>query len=366
MFTINPEAIKDLYSKPLIAFGTGRIGKMVIPTLAQTPLIRLIGVTNSRIGSDSEGTFLETGLPLRGVQSWAKIAPDAAILVTVLDSKQMGEIFTVCRKAGFREIIPISSYFVDPFRTTVPVNLLAGDPVVQLAGLANEIHETHIASFSEFKACHRDRTVAVVGTGPTLNYYSQAKEVPHIGVNGAFRREQLKLDYYFLLHYSLGFCEDLKNYSFVKFFGRIGDDAFPEYVIEENHAREFFYSTIARRFNTNIEYYPMAGFGSVIFQALQFAIYTRPKRILLVGCDCTDVGHFYDEGSGHVDYTAQWLDGYRCFKEFMARHYPDTEVISVNPVGLRGMFRDVYTESYLDAHLELDRTKCEILDLANV
>ena len=365
MFTINPEIIKDLYSKPLIAFGTGRIGKMVIPALAQTPSIRLIGVTNSRISSDDEGTFLGTRLPLRSIQSWAKAEPDAVILVTVLDSRQMGEIFTVCRKAGFQEIIPISSYIVDPIRASVPVNLLAGDPMVQLAGLANEIHETHVASFSEFKACHRGQTVAVVGAGPTLSYYSQAKGVPHIGVNGAFQKEQLKLDYYVLLHYSLGLCEDLKSYSFVKFFGRIGDDAFPEYAIEENHAREFFYSTVERRFHTNIEYYPLAGFGSVIFQALQFAIYTRPKRILLVGCDCTDAGHFYDDGSGYVDYTAVWLNGYHCFKEFIARHYPDTEVISVNPVGLRGMFRDVYTKEYLDSHPELDPASCELFDAAS-
>jgi len=48
-------------------------------------------------------------------------------------------------------------------------------------------------------------------------------------------------------------------------------------------------------------------------------------------------------------------------KKFAALHYPDTEIISVNPVGLKGMFHDMYTESYLDAHPELSRVDCELL-----
>lgn len=366
MFRITPGLLNNLYGKDLIAFGTGKIGKAVIPSLAQDPMIRLIGVTNSRIELEDEGTFMETGLPLRSVQSWARTAPGAAILVTAIIPTQVDEIITACQEAGFQEIIPISSCVNDPIRASVPVNLLVGDPVVQLIGLANEIHETHMASFSEFKACHHGRTVAVVGAGPTLNYYTQVKGVPHIGVNGSFRSEQLKLEYYFLYHYSAGFCEDLKNFSFVKFFA-YGDDVFPECVVEENHARRFFLSHLRRKFDANIEYCPMAGgFFSIIFSALQFALYTRPKRILLVGCDCSDVGHFYDEESD--DYTInipEILDGYRCFKKFIALHYPDTEVISVNPVGLKGIFRDVYTESYLDAHPELNRAQCELLESEN-
>lgn len=363
MFNVDPGSLKDLYEKDLIAFGTGRIGKAVIPYLAHEPTVRLIGVTNSRIDSADAGTFLETGLPLRSVQSWAKDASDATILVTAIAPKQVDEIFAACRRAGFQKVIPISSCIADPIRTSVPMHLLAGDSMLELIGLANEIHETHKASFSEFKNFYRDRTVAVVGAGPTLNYYTQVKGVPHIGVNGSFRREQLKLDYYFLNHYRPDFCEELKSYPFVKFFGHI-DDVFPECAVEENHARRFFTSYPGWRIHTNIEYYPMTGgFYSIIFSALQFALYTRPKRILLVGCDCADTGHFDDGGSfQYGSYIPVWLGGYRCFKEFIAMHYPDTEVISVNPVGLRGMFHDVYTNNYLNDHPELDPAVCELFD----
>lgn len=356
----------DLYNRDLIAFGTGKIGKKVIPFLAQDPTIRLIGVTNSRIGPDDEGTFLRTGLPLRTVQNWAKIAPDATILVTASDLKQMGEIVTVCREAGFQEIIPIFPYehVADSIRTVTSICNLVGDSMVEYAGLANEIHETHMASFSEFKACHRGQTVAVVGAGPTLNYYTQVKGVPHIGLNGVFRKEQLNLDYYFLYHYSFGYCEKLKSYSFVKFFA-YGDDVIPECAVEENHARRFFVSYRGKRFDTNIEYYPMAGgHWSLIFPVLQFAVYTRPKRILLVGCDCSDAGQFIPDDLHW--YEPRWLDGYIGFKDFIAQYYPDIEIMSVNPVGLKGMFHDVYTENYLDAHPELDRAQCEILDPENL
>lgn len=347
-----------LYGIDLIAFGTGNVGKTAIPSLARDPSIRLIGVTNSRIGPDDEGTFMGTGLPLRSVQSWVKAAPDATILVTAVNPRLVSEIISICQEAGFQKIIPIASYIADPIRAALPVSLLAGDPTVQLAGLANEIHETHVASFSEFKACHRGQTVAVIGTGPTLNYYSQLKGISHIGVNGSFLKENLKLDYLFFRHNLPEFWKALRSYSFVKFFA-YGDDVIPECAVEENHARRFFYTPVTPRLHTNIEYYPLATLGSVIFYALQFAIYTRPKRILLVGCDCSDDGHFNDEGA--TDYGFM-IDGYRYLKEFISLHYPDVEIISVNPVGLKGMFRDVYMESYLDAHPELDRTQCEMLD----
>lgn len=351
----------DLYGTDLIAFGTGSVGKTAIPSLAKDPRVRLIGVTNSRLGPDEEGTFMETGLPLRSVRSWAKAAPDATILVTAVNSRFVNEIIAVCQEAGFQKIVPIASYIADPIRAAVPVSVLAGDPVVQLAGLANEIHETHKASFSEFKARHLGRTIAVVGAGPTLNHYSQIKGIPHIGVNGSFQKEDLKLDYLFLRHNEPELWEALKSYSFVKFFA-YGDDVIPEYAVEENHARRFFYTPVTPRLHTNIEYYPLATLGSVIFYALQFAMYTRAGRILLVGCDCSNEGHFDDDGP--TDYGFM-VDGYRCLREFIALHYPDTEIISVNPVGLKGMFRDVYTDSYLNAHPELDRARCEILDPEN-
>jgi len=32
-------------------------------------------------------------------------------------------------------------------------------------------------------------------------------------------------------------------------------------------------------------------------------------------------------------------------KEFVELYYPETEIISINPIGLKGLFRDEYTET---------------------
>lgn len=67
MLQLNSNLIEDLVGKDLIAFGTGGMGKIVIPYLAQEPDIKLHGVTNSRVKSVDAGTFLDTRLPIRSL-----------------------------------------------------------------------------------------------------------------------------------------------------------------------------------------------------------------------------------------------------------------------------------------------------------
>ena len=55
------------------------------------------------------------------------------------------------------------------------------------------------------------------------------------------------------------------------------------------------------------------------------------------------------------------LTGYKKLKKFIDIYYPDIEIISVNPVGLKGLFKDVYTQSYVDEHPELLNKNIEIL-----
>ena len=84
MLQLEPNLIADLVGKDLIAFGTGGLGKIAIPYLAQEPDIKVIGVTNSRVSVVDAGTFLNTGLPIRSLDTWAKQRPDATILLCVV------------------------------------------------------------------------------------------------------------------------------------------------------------------------------------------------------------------------------------------------------------------------------------------
>lgn len=367
---MSPSAMSGLYGKDIIAYGTGLIGKRLIPYLAQDPTLRLRGVTNSRVTADDEGTFLDTGLPVRSIQAWAKQFPDAAVLIT--SSVGIEEITAICNAAGIQDIRLITAEMISAL--VKAEDQIAESKRAEYLGsicMANEIHSTHKAAFSEFKGCNRGKTAVVVATGPSLNYYTQIAGACHIGVNGSFLKSDLKLDFYFLLHNYPAWLEKLKEYSFVKFFGMNTNgnstDQIPEYVIEENGGRKFFTadSVPGTGIHTNIEYYPLAFYSTVAFPAIHFALYTHPKQLLLVGCDCAINGHF-DETllPSYADsiQVPQWIDGYREMKRFAAIHYPDTEIISVNPVGLRGMFQDVYTKSFLNAFPEINRSECRILD----
>ena len=55
---------------------------------------------------------------------------------------------------------------------------------------------------------------------------------------------------------------------------------------------------------------------------------------------------------------ASWLK----IKDFINSNTLNIEIISVNPVGLKGLFRDVYTQSFVDAHPELLKENIEIIN----
>lgn len=370
MIRMSPQAMSCLYGKDVIAYGTGVIGKRMIPYLAQDPTLRLRGVTNSRITADDDGTFLDTGLPIRSVQAWAELFPDATVLIT--STAGIEEITATCDAAGLRNIQLITGEMMSALiKMEDQITESQTGRYLAHACLANEIHDTHKAAFAEFKGCNRGKTVVIVATGPSMNYYTPIVGVPHIGVNGSFLKNELPLDFYFLVHNVSVWLDKLKNYNFVKFFGINTNsnswDQIPEYIIEQNGGRKFFTANTlpGTQIHTNLEYYPLMCYNTITFPAIHFALYTRPKKLLLVGCDCAATGHF-DETLQHSYETEiqipQWIDGYREAKKFAAIHYPDTELISVNPIGLKGIFRDVYTKSYLEANPEIVCSDCEILD----
>ena len=41
------------------------------------------------------------------------------------------------------------------------------------------------------------------------------------------------------------------------------------------------------------------------------------------------------------------------WKDFSQLYYPETEIICVNPIGLKGIFKEVYTKSFIKEHPEI-------------
>lgn len=215
----------------------------------------------------------------------------------------------------------------------------------------------HASVFAKYKGIHRGRDIVLVATGPSVNTYKPIPGAVHIGVNRAYQLPDLPLDYLFMQdggsneNPHMAENETLADYrkgKCVKFFGHNMYHPISEAFYERCGAEEYYleasraenpYSRVA----LDLECQPFCCSCSVILVAFQFALWCRPRRIYIVGCDTANNG--YGQGITAITPQTLWLDGllegWRQMAEFARKHYPDIEIVSVNPVGLKGMFRDM-------------------------
>lgn len=212
-------------------------------------------------------------------------------------------------------------------------------------------------AFSPFIGIHKGRDIVVVATGPSLQKYRPFPNAIHIGVNTAYKASEIVFDYYFLQDYtgkSVQTVEAIKEKPFVKFFGKFMECSdfhqqlsstmeIPEQKALEAGARRYYTDWPPESpIHRDIRYAPLMEYHSVTFPAIQFALSCNPEKIYLVGCDCSQDGHFNQDKQDRLEVECV-LRGYIALKEFAGKHYPDTEIISINPVGLKGIFQDIYT-----------------------
>ncbi len=220
----------------------------------------------------------------------------------------------------------------------------------------------HQKTFLPFKAIHSGQDIVIVATGPSLKDFKPIKNAVYIGVNNAFLYPGVKLDYLFAQDY-LAVSDNIKEMNKYrrgkckKFYGLTTEfhaaDGFRRVIPERDAiaADAYRYRTdwedlagFENRLAFDISTQPLGCFGSIVFPAVQFALWTNPKRIYLVGCDCSNLGHFDDTQSEDL---TRLIEPWRKLKEFQSVYYPNTEIISVNPVGLAGMFADMYQNKEL-------------------
>ena len=219
----------------------------------------------------------------------------------------------------------------------------------------------HREVFPKYRNIHAGRELVIVGAGPTLDDYEPIPGAVHVGVNKTFLCEKLSLDYLFIQDYFPDIQDAADAYRpglCKKFYGRHPDPhvvaPIPERSADEAHAERYFFEDLptdaACPFPPDISCARLGTFSSVIFPALQFALWTHPKRICLVGCDCSSLGHCREitsktsAGTPFPLEVERLLHGWTKMKEFIEKFYPDVEIISVNPVGLKGMFKDIETQ----------------------
>lgn len=225
-----------------------------------------------------------------------------------------------------------------------------------------QISTLHQKVFPQFKNINSGKDVVIVGAGPTLKDYKPIEGAVHIGVNRTFLCEKLDLNYLFLLDYPnvkpyIDQANCYKPKSCQKFYGLFSQRNHPMHIPDsyayKAGALRYYISgndyNLNEKFYYDIENNPLACFWSVIFQAAHFALYTNPRRLYIVGCDCNFNG-YYDGKSQIIQedelkkrHRIRNLDGWKKLKGYAELYYPETEIISINPVGLKGLFKDIYT-----------------------
>ena len=180
-------------------------------------------------------------------------------------------------------------------------------------------------------------------------------DVIHIGVNKVI--DFMELDFYFASDWTgisrYGVLDKIISSKSKKFFatGVLSDEygttsfATPLDFVKKCNASMYFAMHYASHqiIQPDISKHPLFGYGSCIHAPFHFALYCRPKRIYLVGCDVSQDGHFNDGSSRermHCLAQQRLWHEWKRMALFAEYYFPEVEIVSVNPVGLRGMFND--------------------------
>ena len=211
----------------------------------------------------------------------------------------------------------------------------------------------HAEIFDKYRNCNAGKDIVFLAAGPTLDKYTPIPGAIHIGVNRVYQAKHIELDYLIAIDaffrpdeevagYRPSQCRKLFGYNYQTLSKRIS-----ETLITKAKAELFYYHSIPFSetpvFPSSLSHSPLIVMESVVTAAMQFALWTGPRRIYLVGCDCSTDGYFSSQKSEIPQKLAarKIIHSWKLIKEFAEQVYPDTEIISINPIGLRGIFTDV-------------------------
>ncbi len=226
--------------------------------------------------------------------------------------------------------------------------------VAQEVSRALSVYNLHQQVFPKYKNIHQGKEVVLVATGPSLNDYIPIEGAVHVGVNKAFEYNQVAFDFLFLQDYSgqtpTYIDEFVNNKSKGKFIGILDSDFYAQSVIPENYSafqnvNRYYIDSVNKKknFTYDIASQPLGDAKSIAFAAMQFILWTQPRKIYLVGCDCSHSGYYTNTETNYLEVDIV-LDGWKRLKKFIEIYYPEIEIVSVNPVGLKGLFNDIITK----------------------
>ena len=251
-------------------------------------------------------------------------------------------------------------------------NLPTSADIFAYASLANTVAAVHMKIFPQFKNCNTGKCVAVFGSGPTLNFAPEIKDVVTIACNRTYEFfGDNDPDYIFVQDYPAVriYLDNILEKRSKIFIGRITFKSLrkintPEHLRNKENIYKYFASSVKGydQLMPELESNVLANFGTIVNAAVHFALYTNPDIIYLIGCDTSNSGYASKNAMQHKMNTSRIRSGYEKLKEFRDIHYPNVRIISINPIGLRGLFEDTYTTAFVHQSHDIDLSKIKILD----
>ena len=216
-----------------------------------------------------------------------------------------------------------------------------------------DLKTLHADTFGQYKNSLHGKDVVLVATGPSLKNFIPLKDVVYVGVNKAFTYDKIKLDYSFVQDYTIGeiTLDQLEKYAGQNgtklFYGDIvGIAHIPEECAKRAGAKRYYTDSFREpnfKLAHQIDQEPLGDFNSIVFSAMQFILWCHPKRVYIVGCDCSLGGYFNSKEKNSFCVPAtEMVKRWENLRDFAKEFYSDVEIISINPVGLKGVFKDLY------------------------
>lgn len=165
----------------------------------------------------------------------------------------------------------------------------------------------HPKTFGPYKNKHLGQTITLVASGPSVKDFEPFTDSIYVGVNNSVLYDKVKFDYLFLqeLHKDNSKNKVANEYignNCQKFYGIIPDNRLKDvYPIVKNIPQSHIVAENIHRFYL-----------------------------------------FFNNAALDID-TSPQVRSWKFLKTFVDDYYPDIKIISVNPVGLKGLFEDMYT-----------------------
>lgn len=217
-------------------------------------------------------------------------------------------------------------------------------------------------AFIKYKNLYINKSAVVCGTGYTLNNYIPISDAIHIGCNRCIFYNKLIFDFYFFNDWSKVIPGKYKNLilsyqpNIEKFFGTFPAQRSFGCVLE--HAKKGNATLYDMEgpgggsFQVEIDKYYMGDGGmSTVFVQMQFALFCGFHTIYIVGCDIDNLKntdhnkrYFFNDSSiiTNPSWYAPLKDKWKMMKNFINNFYPNTKIVSINPIGLKELFEDYY------------------------